>query len=547
MNNLLISIIIIIIILIILTYWIYTIIKTKGGHGKYICIDKTLGNDGENDIIFIHNNNNYDTIFNKKSWSFGSTSNDTIFKLLFKNWIDSKKDKSLNAKDINIYLLKFLLLSRFDNYTELSEKINKVWNINVENLCDEFKNYNNFKNPLINLLSDDNKDIYKMWYIVFNNTYTNGTIFENNDIKITYDKNNKQLTFISKIENKSIIIDSKYISKKNKFNNKFDKQKFIKLVSNEIDQKINLIDVINQINTNYYKKYIYDNYEDTYRKIINNTNISSIGILKNLYKECENNKQNSTKIKFKNICLNELSSGTGINGYDNILKGIHMFNIDFDILITFEINESYQNYHWTKSLISDIRNMITIYKYLIKDNNYKCGNKKYGSFQICCDTKNNSHKLYSKSYCWSDELSKKLKKATVGIFKNDLNELNKYFDEFHKNINDSEVNTYTVYILNAITEDDFKDRDCKSFEISIDGIKELINFYITNNSNITLKQSYSTLFAQIIKYCNFDLIYTDKKFNVISNNSFKGGNLDDILKIFDNTDLCNNPDGIAFI
>ena len=228
------------------------------------------------------------------------------------------------------------------------------------------------------------------------------------------------------------------------------------------------------------------------------------------------------QITFQSICLNEIESGTGFNGFDDVLNFVKLFNVNFNSLVTLEINEQYPTEHWVKSLLSDINNMIKINNILDPTNkNNKYHNKQFGSFQICCDDKGNSYQLFSSNYYWDNrdtdnrvkdalelkEKSKNSKKnkknkpiiVKSGKLEDDEEKINDFFNDFKNKLVD---NKYTVYILNTIKDKNLKFisalKDYKSFDFTINGIKDLINFYISNNAKIQLKPSYRSLFGVLL-------------------------------------------------
>ena len=542
-------IIIILIILILLTY--LTIKRYKGGHGNYIYIK-------ENDIF------NKDAYFMKekhpneyvcdKDWSFGTKSYDTIYKLLFKWYIDDKYDNaSINKDYINKIIEYYKIGVNFGNtYEEFENKINELNSLISDediNLIKTFKPIDDTNPKFYN--NNDVPDFYKNYQemIKLNNpqnykdNWMKISLFQN---RICYDYDicytSKTKTFKLYYHQKNIDVEFKdtgYITTKYLFNKKCNPFKLFKQFNNIDDITDSFLkDYISEI-----EEYKFKRYEIKYFKIYVNSQLKNgvLNKLNEIKKDCNTYIKGKT---LKGICFNEISSGSGFDGFDDILKAIKFFNLSFEKLITLEINEKYPTNHWYKSLLSDIRNMININKFVInKDSKY------FGSIQFCCDNDENSYKYYSNSYCWTKELYDKIdnKEKIKGDEIEDKNFIIEHMDRFIKNL---EKEKYTVYLLNTILKnkkpDDFK---VECFDFTIEGIKKLIKFY-SDNTFILLKSSYTSVFADLLTNTNMSLKKDGDNIIINDNNpDLIGGeykSLKDIENMF-NESLCNNPDGIGIL
>lgn len=528
-------IIIVIIIIVLLILMIYINYKLFGSHGSYKLMpriqsdndlfdmdtkDITLTFD-ENSKNIIYNLNNKINNSNPLTFGFNGTFADVGLKLSFKRAVENfyKNTPTPGQTIINIF-----------NYIFDKKYLDK----------------NAIPNELITFCMCKNDQILKM-------NYDESNIYDilkhqiKSIDKIETDKDNNMYLKISYKYSEIKMIENFIIGNVKKYNSVNVNSDLIGLVSiiqllnkmtKELENKPCKITYDNlnlcvQFLQNIMKIPLISNVSNSkeYYNLLNN--LSNLCQIKrksqNQWREIKNNVDeilekinNNFKLNItddmRTICFNELDYGIGFNLFSGTFENVeNIFTEKFDAIITFEANENYVNYHWYKSLVSDLRNIL-----YLKQKQYE---NSFGTIHICYDIK--------KQFSLYDNL-KNIKQIYNRTNKNLINDfadnvLTKYLQYLI-----ALMKPYTcVLLLSNNTYNANKPVSIGLFDIRENFqtlIRKILQFYIKNTSELKLenitKEEYHGIFTEILGYFGISIYGRD---DLKIQNCITEFNINDIL------------------
>jgi hypothetical protein len=196
------------------------------------------------------------------------------------------------------------------------------------------------------------------------------------------------------------------------------------------------------------------------------------------------------------------------------------------IIISFEANEYFRNYHWMKSLISDFHNILSI-----------CDKKlihkiKTGSIQCCYQDYTDGY-LYFKPILKNCEITKQCIKDLTKSIHNGLKNIN-------TNTNEHQYTIYFIYFENEkdTTEgiiEDIQTIDYDNEKNEIDSIKNILLKLYTAYQN----------FAKNIKKSLLDNSQEYNKYFKIYNKYLTCSTISDALSLYKSINKCIYPDGFV--
>lgn len=252
--------------------------------------------------------------------------------------------------------------------------------------------------------------------------------------------------------------------------------------------------------------YKYINRNNTFDYLNNSVDESKFGFSDNKYDVCFKLafKNCIYKLFMKNVAVYvEFDKGSKELDYELILNKIDTYK--YKTIISLEVNENYVNYHWYKSLISDLQNINTIKTKDIQ-------NIKAGSFQICCNNESTSLSGFYKIY--------------PNIKNEDIDKCVKFLTKPLKFMFDNlEYSKYVICCLNDRNVNDlkFKFNNYVYCKINLDFplskiFIELIDFYKNHFYNkCEIKNTYESIFYKLMNNTNIKLNDND----IINYSKFK--------------------------